>query len=49
MADGENEVRGWLAAGDTLATLKAMRALGIDVERSGNNLRFRGGDALGGE
>src|SRR5690606_32959518 len=43
LADGENRVRGWLAAGDTLATLDAMRTLGIDVQRENGNLRFHGG------
>ncbi|MBN1430068.1 MAG: 3-phosphoshikimate 1-carboxyvinyltransferase [Anaerolineae bacterium] len=33
LADGTSQVRGWLPAGDTLATLGCMRALGIDIER----------------
>ncbi len=43
LAPGESRVRGWLAAGDTLATLDAVRALGIDVRREGDTLTFRGG------
>src|SRR5574341_14306 len=42
LASGTNRVRGWLAAGDTLATLGAMRALGIDVQRDGSTLTFDG-------
>jgi 3-phosphoshikimate 1-carboxyvinyltransferase len=33
LADGTSQVRGWLPAGDTLATLGCMRAMGIDIER----------------
>jgi 3-phosphoshikimate 1-carboxyvinyltransferase len=33
LAAGTTEVRGWLAAGDTEATLGAVRALGIQVDR----------------
>lgn len=33
LADGTSHVRGWLPAGDTLATLSCMRALGIDIEQ----------------
>ena len=43
LASGQNQVRGWLAAGDTLATLGAIRALGIEVERNGDRLTFTGG------
>ena len=32
LAHGENRIRGWLAAGDTLATLEAVQALGIQIE-----------------
>jgi 3-phosphoshikimate 1-carboxyvinyltransferase len=43
LAPGESRVRGWLAAGDTLATLDAVRALGVNVRREGDTLTFRGG------
>jgi 3-phosphoshikimate 1-carboxyvinyltransferase len=43
LAAGENRVRGWLAAGDTLATLDAMRALGVTVRRERDVLLFHGG------
>lgn len=33
LADGNSTVRGWLPAGDTLATLNAVQSLGIRVER----------------
>ncbi len=33
LADGVTQVRGFLPAGDTLATLRAMRALGVTVEQ----------------
>ncbi len=33
LADGASHVRGWLPAGDTLATLRCVRALGIAVEQ----------------
>lgn len=33
LASGTTEVRGWLPAGDTLATLNCMRALGVKIER----------------
>jgi len=32
LADGISLVRGWLPAGDTLATLEAIRALGINID-----------------
>jgi 3-phosphoshikimate 1-carboxyvinyltransferase len=43
LAQGRSTVRGWLQAGDTLATLNAMRALGIDVHQDGGSLSFEGG------
>lgn len=43
LAQGQTQVRGWLPAGDTLATLGAVRALGIDVLREGDRLTFMGG------
>lgn len=33
LATGKTEVRGWLAAGDTLATLSVVEQLGVTVER----------------
>ena len=33
LANGKTEVRGWLAAGDTEATLGAVQALGVQVDR----------------
>lgn len=33
LAEGTSQVRGWLAAGDTQATLNAVRALGVLVEQ----------------
>lgn len=33
LAEGRSEVRGWLAAGDTEATLGAARALGVPIQR----------------
>jgi 3-phosphoshikimate 1-carboxyvinyltransferase len=44
LADGENRVEGWLEAGDTLATLGAIRALGVDVQKADSRLTFRGGN-----
>ena len=32
VADGISTIRNWLPAGDTLATLEAVRALGVEVE-----------------
>lgn len=43
LAAGKNRLRGWLEAGDTLATLKAMRSLGIDVKQTDGALTFSGG------
>ncbi len=33
LAQGVTRIRGWLPAGDTLATLRAIRALGVLVEQ----------------
>ncbi len=33
LADGVTQVRGWLPAGDTLATLRVMESLGVTIER----------------
>ena len=44
IAQGRSEIRNWLAAGDTEATLGAMRDLGIQVERhDANTLSIEGG------
>lgn len=44
MAHGTSQVRGWLAAGDTEASLASIQALGIRVERhSKNELTIHGG------
>ena len=44
IAAGKSEIRNWLAAGDTDATLGAIRDLGIPVERNGaNTLTIQGG------
>lgn len=44
LAQGESRVRGWLAAGDTEASLRAIQALGVQVERHGtHDLTIHGG------
>lgn len=44
MAEGTSHVRGWLAAGDTEASLASIQALGVQVERHSNNeLTIHGG------
>lgn len=44
LADGESQVRNWLAAGDTEATLGAMRDLGAHIERhDAHTLSIHGG------
>jgi 3-phosphoshikimate 1-carboxyvinyltransferase len=44
LAQGETHVRGWLAAGDTEASLNSIQRLGIQVERhSLNELTIHGG------
>ncbi|MCC6905724.1 MAG: 3-phosphoshikimate 1-carboxyvinyltransferase [Anaerolineae bacterium] len=40
LSRGACTVKGWLPAGDTLSTLGAVRALGIDVHREGTTLAF---------
>ncbi|MEL6149328.1 MAG: 3-phosphoshikimate 1-carboxyvinyltransferase, partial [Chloroflexota bacterium] len=37
LANGTSEIRGWLAAGDTEATLGAVQALGVNIERHDKN------------
>ena len=45
IAKGRSQVRNWLAAGDTQATLAAMRRLGVRIEaRDANALTIHGGD-----
>lgn len=44
IANGVSQIRGWLAAGDTEATLEAIQTLGIKVERhDANTLTIYGG------
>jgi 3-phosphoshikimate 1-carboxyvinyltransferase len=43
LAKGENQIKGWLDAGDTRATLGAMRALGLEIVQTGTQLTFKGG------
>ncbi len=44
LAHGVSEVRGWLAAGDTEASLRAVQSLGVPVERDGpHRLTIHGG------
>ncbi|MCY4105948.1 MAG: 3-phosphoshikimate 1-carboxyvinyltransferase [Chloroflexi bacterium] len=43
LAEGQTKIRGWLAAGDTEATLAACRALGVPIERQGDEIRLQGG------
>jgi 3-phosphoshikimate 1-carboxyvinyltransferase len=42
MGEGETVVRGYLNAADTNSTLEAVRALGAEVERTGEELRIGG-------
>jgi 3-phosphoshikimate 1-carboxyvinyltransferase len=44
LAHGTNQIEGWLEAGDTLATLGALRALGVAVQKEGDRLTFQGGN-----
>jgi 3-phosphoshikimate 1-carboxyvinyltransferase len=45
LAKGTSQVRGWLPAGDTEASLRAIQSLGIQVERhSPNDLTIHGGE-----
>ena len=45
IAPGKSQIRNWLAAGDTEATLASMRALGADIERQDENtLTISGGE-----
>jgi 3-phosphoshikimate 1-carboxyvinyltransferase len=42
IADGESRIGGFGASGDTGSTVEAVRALGVDVEEAGGDLRVRG-------
>jgi 3-phosphoshikimate 1-carboxyvinyltransferase len=42
IADGESVIEGFLASEDCLATLAALRALGVPIERSGTHVQVRG-------
>ncbi len=43
IAEGETRVSGFLAGEDTLATMRAMRAMGVDIEQlSSHDLRIQG-------
>ena len=43
LAEGESSVRGWLAAGDTEASLRCVQALGVEIERhSASELTIHG-------
>lgn len=44
LAGGETRIEGFLEAGDTLATLAAVAALGVKHEREADAVRIRGGD-----
>ena len=44
LAAGESRIRGWLAAGDTEATMGACRALGVAIEHADGEIRLRGGE-----
>lgn len=44
IAEGQSDIRNWLAAGDTEATLGAMRDLGVQIDRGdANTLTIHGG------
>ncbi len=42
LADGESEIRGFGSSADTLATVEAVRALGVDVAVDGDTVRVGG-------
>lgn len=47
LAQGTSRVRGWLAAGDTEASLRAVQGLGVRVERDGlHELTLHGGTLI---
>jgi 3-phosphoshikimate 1-carboxyvinyltransferase len=47
VSEGPVEVKGFLRSADTLATLGAVRALGVQVDESGDSLMVNGGGWLG--
>ena len=47
IADGESRIRGFLRAGDTESTVAAVRALGVEVEEDGSELRVHGAGLRG--
>jgi len=49
VSDGETVVRGWGRSGDTLSTLAAVRALGVQVDESGDELVVHGVGRRGGQ
>ena len=48
LAEGASHVRGWLAAGDTLATLASVRALGVEITQHAEDALTVYGRGLGG-
>lgn len=46
LADGQNRIAGSLEAADTVATLDAIRSLGIQIECGNGVLRFHGGGMI---
>jgi 3-phosphoshikimate 1-carboxyvinyltransferase len=46
LAEGQTQVRGWLAAGDTEASLRAAQSLGVQIDRHGTNTLTIHGGAL---
>ncbi len=46
LARGETYVRDWLVSADTLATLRAFKALGVSIKRKGTELLIKGADFI---
>ncbi|RMD69435.1 MAG: 3-phosphoshikimate 1-carboxyvinyltransferase, partial [Gammaproteobacteria bacterium] len=42
LAEGKTEIRGFLEGEDTLATLRALRAMGVPIERQGDRVIIEG-------
>ncbi|MFN3599243.1 MAG: 3-phosphoshikimate 1-carboxyvinyltransferase [Aquificaceae bacterium] len=42
LAEGESHIKEWLSSEDTLATLNILKALGVEIQSKGNNLRVIG-------